>query len=431
MNFYDNHPKMKYIYVGIDCHKYTHTAVVINCFNETLDSLTFTNEIQDFEKLVKMVKQYETEEIKAVYGLEDVKHLGHHLATFLINKGYQVRHVYSNLTFNERKKRPIISKTDLIDAECIAKVTLDNLDTLPLAKNEEIYWTLKQIVKMKSSIVQDNVKAKNKLHAQLMHHYPNYALFFTNFDCKTALALWENYPSPNTLKTLTIEELNDFIYKASKGKVRYSTVKRIYDLVHNSIYDNLEYQEERNILIVTLVRQIKNNEKQIEEMEKQTIKLYDKLNLRLHTINCLSKGTAAEIVAEIGNINRFSSKDKLARYAGIAPVSFSSGGHDKILRNEYGNRRLNGYIYYLAIRSTSPGKNKNTPLNAIFIEYYNRKLREGKTKKQALTCVMRRLINVIYKILKDNTDYYISQELEEKCKNTYLELAKQEQETQE
>ena len=38
---YSNHPKMKHIYVGIDCHKLTHTAAVINPFNEKLDVLTF------------------------------------------------------------------------------------------------------------------------------------------------------------------------------------------------------------------------------------------------------------------------------------------------------------------------------------------------------------------------------------------------------
>ena len=83
---YNDHPKMKYIYIGIDCHKYTHTAAVINCFNETLDMITFENNIKDFEKLIELVKKYEVNGLTAVYGLEDIKHLGHHLATFLMNK---------------------------------------------------------------------------------------------------------------------------------------------------------------------------------------------------------------------------------------------------------------------------------------------------------------------------------------------------------
>ena len=98
-----------------------------------------------------MVNKYTTDEITPIYGLEDTKHLGHALSTFLLNNNCKVYHVYSSLTYNERKKFPTISKTDEIDALCIAKVTLDNLYDLPEARNEDIYWTLKQIVKMKSA----------------------------------------------------------------------------------------------------------------------------------------------------------------------------------------------------------------------------------------------------------------------------------------
>ena len=62
------------------------------------------------------------------------------------------------------------------------------------------------------------------------------------------------------------------------------------------------------------------------------------------------------------------------------------------------------------------------------LEYYKRKISEGKNKQQALTCVMRRIINIIYRMLKNNTEFYIPKELEEKCKNIYLEELRQEQE---
>jgi len=417
---YDNHPKMKFIYVGIDCHKLRHTAGIINCFNEKLDTLTFKNKTEDFEKLIKLVDQYAVNGLTPIYGLEDTKHLGHALATFLLAKNLDVRNVVSTLTFQERKKFPIISKSDELDALCIAKVVLDNLDILPKAKNDELYWTLKQIMKMRKNIVFDNIKAKNKLHSQLLHHYPYYQEFFSNFDCTTALEFWERFPCPK-LMDLTINELTPFLYNLSRGRFNEDTASKIYNLIHNGNYEHLIYQEERNILIVMLVKQIKNNLKQLLEIEKSINALYDKLDCKLHTIKGLTKITSAEIIANIGNIDRFSSKDKLARYAGIAPVSFSSGNNDKEIRNEYGNRDLNSNIYNLAVRSIIPGKNRDTPSNAIFLEYYLRKIRAGKTKKQAITCIMRRLINIIYIMLRDNTEFVIPKELELKCKNLYLE----------
>ncbi|MDF2474280.1 MAG: transposase [Anaerocolumna sp.] len=45
------------------------------------------------------------------------------------------------------------------------------------------------------------------------------------------------------------------------------------------------------------------------------------------------------------------------------------------------------------------------PRNPVFYEYYLRKISEGKTKMQALTCIMRRLVNIVYGMLKNHTEY--------------------------
>lgn len=58
-------------------------------------------------------------------------------------------------------------------------------------------------------------------------------------------------------------------------------------------------------------------------METQIIDLYDKLNIKLHTFVGLIKISSAEILSEIGNINRFSNTAKLAKYCGIAPINLS------------------------------------------------------------------------------------------------------------
>lgn len=113
--------------------------------------------------------------------------VGYGLASFLLSNDCVVKHINSTLTYNERKKHPIIDKTDKRDAQCIAKVTLDELDNLPNTQDDEIYWTLKQLIKMRVSIKNDTVATKNKLHAQLLHHYPNYKEFFSLIDLISAL----------------------------------------------------------------------------------------------------------------------------------------------------------------------------------------------------------------------------------------------------
>jgi len=48
--------KENYVYVGIDLHKETHTAVMIDCYNQKLGEITFPNRPADFPKLVTKVK---------------------------------------------------------------------------------------------------------------------------------------------------------------------------------------------------------------------------------------------------------------------------------------------------------------------------------------------------------------------------------------
>jgi hypothetical protein len=118
---------------------------------------------------------------------------------------------------------------------------------------------------------------------------------------------------------------------------------------------------------------------------------------------------ASELVAEIGDINRFSSADKLARFAGIAPIRFSSGGKGKDQASGQGNRVLNSIFHNLAVQQIQGAKGENKKQrNPLFYEYYHRKLVEGKTKKQALICVMRRLVNIIYSMMKNKTPYIAS-----------------------
>lgn len=70
------------------------------------------------------------------------------------------------------------------------------------------------------------------------------------------------------------------------------------------------------------------------------------------------------------------------------------------------NRELYGVFYFLAIQQVQVSK-KRTPINPVFLEYYKKKISEGKTKIQALVCVMRRLNNIIYGMMKNKTKYIL------------------------
>lgn len=145
---------------------------------------------------------------------------------------------------------------------------------------------------------------------------------------------------------------------------------------------------------------------EIKKVEVEMKKLLKLLDLKLETIPGVDTVTAIALVAHIGDIKRFRNADKLAKFSGIAPVNFSSEGKGKDKKSKQGNRELYVVFYFLAVQQVQLSR-KGTPRNPVFLEYYKKKISEGKTKIQALVCVMRRLNNIIYGMMKNKTEYIL------------------------
>ena len=117
---------------------------------------------------------------------------------------------------------------------------------------------------------------------------------------------------------------------------------------------------------------------------------------------------------ETDNVRRFKNASKLAQFAEIAPLKVSSANSETTKRRKEGNRRLQVTIYFLVIQMIQVSS-KGVPRNLVFRAYYEKKLDEGKPTKQVLIYICRRLINIIYGMLKHQTEYRMPQlESEEK-----------------
>jgi transposase len=103
-------------------------------------------------------------------------------------------------------------------------------------------------------------------------------------------------------------------------------------------------------------------------------------------------------------VNRFATSDKLARYAGIAPKEWSSNEKGKRTRSAHGERQLHRTFFRLAVVQVTRSR-KGRPLCPESRAYYEKKLGEGKSKKAALTSLMRVLVRVVWRMLKEQAPY--------------------------
>ena len=153
--------KENIIYVGIDLHKETHTAVMLDCWNQKLGEITFENKPSEFHKLTRKVSRFVTEERTAVYGLENAYGYGRALAVWLLEKGYTVKDVNTALSYAQRKSVPMYQKKDSYDAETVALVLINMLDKLLDAIPDDAYWTLGQLVNRRDNICSHQQRLKN------------------------------------------------------------------------------------------------------------------------------------------------------------------------------------------------------------------------------------------------------------------------------
>lgn len=399
------HHRQNYLYVGVDLHKEHHTAVMINCWQEKLGEIQFENKPSAFSKFLLEVETYVSDGLSVVFGLEDVGGYGRALAKYLVDHEQVVKEVNPALSFLERKSQVMIHKNDSWDAECVARILINKFNQLPDAKPNDLLWSIQQLVSRRNALVKAQSALKNQLHIQLNHHYPSYKKFFSELDGKTALAFWQQYPSPSCLEGVSIKKLTAFLLDVSNNTCSVKKASDILKLVKEDGQTMKEYQEMRNFLVRSIVREIEFKKKEMKYIERELKQLVNLLDYQLETMPGIELVTASALIAEIGDVRRFPNANKLARFAGIAPVYFGSGGKGKTHKSKQGNRALHALFYNLAVQQVQVAKGSKMPRNPVFHAYYQKKLKEGKTKGQALVCIMRRLVNIIYGMMKYKIAY--------------------------
>ena len=398
--------KMLYTYVGVDVHKQTHTAYFMNCFYEKIGEISFSSIPSEFDAFYDKAKKFCLPGTTFAWGLEDVSLYGRTFAKFLLAKGELVKHVNSTLVAGERKSlNTTTHKTDSVDAQCAARVLFSRFDEMPLARADDKYFVLKNMVTRYQATVKMRVAFKNQLHGLLMDPYPSYQTLFPTLCSKSSLAFLDAYPTPHALHGISVDELTDFLQKISKNKLGKAKAKQIITAIEKEKTSHLDYESDYQFIIRSLIRQLHTCLAEVDIAHEQIVKFLNHFDYPLMTLKGVNAITAARFIVEIGPIDRFPNAASLAKFAGISPITYASGKQDNQHADTRGNRKLNELFFRLAIHQAMPVGSNQVSFNPLFADYYQKKVSEGKTKKQALKAVSRRLVNIIYSMMKNNEDY--------------------------
>jgi len=140
-------------------------------------------------------------------------------------------------------------------------------------------------------------------------------------------------------------------------------------------------------------------DKEIKVIDQKIKTIVDEINTPLITIPGISYTLAAIIIAEIGDINRFANPAKLLAYSGLDPSVYQSGQYNATHTRMV--KRGSKYLRWAILQAVKTVAMRDK----TFKDYLNKKLKEGKHYFVALSHAGKKLIRVIFYLLKNNTTF--------------------------
>ena len=338
---------MAQVVIGMDPHKSSATIEVLNDREKILATGRYGTDKDGYKAMLTAGRQHPDR----VWAVEGCNGIGRHIAQRLVADGEHVMDVPAKLSARAR----VFStgqgrKTDPVDAHSVALVGLRSTGLRRVAVDDATV-ALRLLIDRRDELGITRTQVINRVHRLLLELIPGGA--------KTHLS-------------------------AAQAKALLAKV-RPRDIVGKT----------RRRLVAELIAEFASLDAKIKAADRELHELIDETGSTLRDLHGIGPSNAARLIGDIGDIGRFPTKATFASWNGTAPLDASSGDNNRHRLSRAGNRRINRVLHVMAIvqlRSDTEGR-----------RYFDRKRAAGKTGMEAMRCLKRRLSDVVYKQMRDDT----------------------------
>ena len=394
------------VFVGIDVSKESFSVCAIDSREKVLFEDSLPMDKKGFKTLLKRLKSFPKNSI--LIGKESSGCYHINLFVFLCIQGFHCVVLNPLLVSNFMKLNLRKTKTDRIDARAIASMLCLLHEKLP--EKSFISEEFKELARERESLTQQIAKLKNDIEKLCSVLFPELERR-VNIYSSTILRVLERFPSAQAIASAPQKQIEDAFSPESRGRSVNISPEQLKALAKDSIG---QFFPMRELILSRKIKQLfllKESLQKINELLKEVCKNCAKEQdvEILKSIKGVGEISAMHFVAEIQDINRFSSPKKLIAYCGLDPTVYQSGifqGKSRISKR--GNRHLRRIIYLMAVSVAR--------FNPYFRIYFNKRRNQGLPFRKAILATAHKLVRVIYAMLSRKTYFSISH-----CHSHYIQ----------
>lgn len=386
------------LYIGIDVSKYKHDCIVVNDAGAIIrNAFSFDNSRSGFDQFTEMYRSLDPKEIKRI-GFEATGHYQDNLKVYLERSGIGFMELNALLVHKFKNSQTLRGvKTDKTDARLIASY-LSSIEFKPYPKISYHTLALRSLCKRHFDLINERTKYLIRITNFLDRTFPEFKESINgNIKSKTAMYILHYYGIPAKIANINAQSYEN-IRKCSYGKFSVAKFNRLRELASNTV----GFSYETDLLeIKSLLRVYDTLQDEISLVENEITTHLSKINSHIPSILGIGKVSAASIIAEIEDISRFDSPNKILAFAGLDPRIYQSGTQESRGRmNKKGSVVLRRVLMNCA--------ESVLMYNPAFYAYYRKKRDEGKSHRVAISHVARKLVRIIYKLETERIDFDLS-----------------------
>lgn len=389
------------VILAIDIGKTIHYGYLRGSNNQDIKPFPFHNSITGFQKLWEEAlifrQKHHLEYI--VVGFESTGPYAEPLLHFLSKK--PVKLVQVNPMHVKRLKELTgnsPNKTDMKDPRVIADIiSLGHALTVIIPEGPAA--ELRRLTHARERAIKQRTSMSNQLQHLLSIVFPEFLQVMKNVTTKSAMHLLQHYPARQDILALGRRSLTSLLHKISKGKIGKTRASDLFEAAKCSIGVR---EGNKSILMEVqhLVDNMENQTRFIEDIEKRMNEYLHEIpySSNILSINGIGVVTAAGLIGEIGDFYKFTTISEIMKLAGLDLYEVSSGQHKGQHHiSKRGRPLLRKLLFFTAIKTVRS--------HGIMYQKYSEMLNKGTPKVNALVAIARRLLRIIFALVKNDTLY--------------------------